>query len=37
MKAIAVVPARLASARLSRKMLRDAGVPLIGRVYQAVR
>ena len=37
MKAIAVIPARLASARLPRKMLRElAGVPLIGRVYQAV-
>jgi len=36
-KAIAVIPARLASARLPRKMLRElAGVPLIGRVYQAV-
>jgi len=38
MNAIAVIPARLASARLPRKMLRElAGVPLIGRVYQAVR
>jgi len=38
MKAIAVIPARLASTRLPRKMLRElAGVPLIGRVYQAVR
>ena len=38
MKAIAVIPARLASMRLSRKMLREvAGVPLVGRVYQAVR
>ena len=38
MKAIAVIPARLASTRLPRKMLRDvAGQPLIGRVYQAVR
>ena len=37
-KTIAVIPARLASTRLSRKMLREvAGVPLIGRVYQAVR
>jgi 3-deoxy-manno-octulosonate cytidylyltransferase (CMP-KDO synthetase) len=37
MKAIAVIPARLASTRLPRKMLRElAGVPLIGRVYQAV-
>ncbi len=38
MKAIAVIPARLASTRLPRKMLREiAGQPLIGRVYQAVR
>lgn len=38
MKAIAVIPARLASTRLSRKMLREiAGKPLIGVVYEAVR
>jgi 3-deoxy-manno-octulosonate cytidylyltransferase (CMP-KDO synthetase) len=38
MKAIAVIPARLASTRLPRKMLREvAGRPLIGRVYEAVR
>jgi 3-deoxy-manno-octulosonate cytidylyltransferase (CMP-KDO synthetase) len=38
MKAIAVIPARLASTRLPRKMLRlIAGQPLIGRVYRAVR
>jgi 3-deoxy-manno-octulosonate cytidylyltransferase (CMP-KDO synthetase) len=38
MKAIAVIPARLASTRLERKMLRQvAGQPLIGRVYNAVR
>jgi 3-deoxy-manno-octulosonate cytidylyltransferase (CMP-KDO synthetase) len=38
MKAIAVIPARLASTRLPRKMLRDiVGRPLIGWVYQAVR
>lgn len=38
MKAIAVIPARLASTRLHRKMLREiAGQPLIGRVYGAVR
>jgi 3-deoxy-manno-octulosonate cytidylyltransferase (CMP-KDO synthetase) len=38
MKALAVIPARLASTRLPRKMLRDvAGQPLVGRVYQAVR
>src|ERR1039457_1184150 len=38
MKAIAVIPARLASVRLPRKMLREiAGKPLIGVVYEAVR
>ena len=38
MKAIAVIPARLESTRLSRKMLREiAGEPLVGRVYNAVR
>jgi 3-deoxy-manno-octulosonate cytidylyltransferase (CMP-KDO synthetase) len=38
MKAIAVIPARLASTRLPRKMLREiAGQPLIGRVYDAAR
>lgn len=38
MKAIAVIPARLASTRLPRKMLREiAGQLLIGRVYRAVR
>src|SRR5579863_3867660 len=37
MKAIAVIPARLASTRLPRKMLREiAGKPLIGVVYDAV-
>jgi 3-deoxy-manno-octulosonate cytidylyltransferase (CMP-KDO synthetase) len=37
-KAIAVIPARLASTRLPRKMLREiAGKPLIGAVYEAVR
>jgi 3-deoxy-manno-octulosonate cytidylyltransferase (CMP-KDO synthetase) len=37
MKTIAVIPARLASTRLPRKMLREiAGEPLIGRVYRAV-
>ena len=37
-QAIAVIPARLASTRLSRKMLREiAGKPLIGVVYEAVR
>jgi len=38
MKAIAVIPARLASTRLPRKMLREiGGRPLIGIVYEAVR
>jgi 3-deoxy-manno-octulosonate cytidylyltransferase (CMP-KDO synthetase) len=38
MRAIAVIPARLASTRLPRKMLREiAGRPLIGVVYEAVR
>jgi 3-deoxy-manno-octulosonate cytidylyltransferase (CMP-KDO synthetase) len=38
MRAIAIIPARLGSSRLPRKMLRDiAGQPLIGRVYEAVR
>ena len=38
MRAVAVIPARLASTRLPRKMLREiGGQPLIGRVYSAVR
>ena len=38
MKVVAVIPARLASTRLPRKMLREiAGVPLIARVYGAVK
>jgi 3-deoxy-manno-octulosonate cytidylyltransferase (CMP-KDO synthetase) len=38
MKVIAVIPARLASTRLPRKMLREiAGVPLLARVYQGAR
>jgi 3-deoxy-manno-octulosonate cytidylyltransferase (CMP-KDO synthetase) len=38
MKAIAVIPARLASTRLARKALRGiAGQPMVGRVYEAVR
>src|SRR4030081_1618312 len=38
MKAIAIVPARLASTRLPRQVLREiAGKPLIGLVYEAVR
>jgi 3-deoxy-manno-octulosonate cytidylyltransferase (CMP-KDO synthetase) len=37
MKAIAVIPARLASTRLARKALRDlVGIPMVGRVYQGV-
>jgi 3-deoxy-manno-octulosonate cytidylyltransferase (CMP-KDO synthetase) len=38
MKAIAIIPARLESTRLPRKMLRAiAGQPLVGWVYMAVR
>ena len=38
MKASAVIPARLASTRLPRKMLREiGGKPLVGVVYEAVR
>jgi 3-deoxy-manno-octulosonate cytidylyltransferase (CMP-KDO synthetase) len=38
MKVIAVIPARLASTRLPRKMLREiAGVPLLAWVYEGVR
>jgi 3-deoxy-manno-octulosonate cytidylyltransferase (CMP-KDO synthetase) len=38
MKAIAIIPARLESTRLPRKMLRDiAGQPLLARVYNGVR
>lgn len=38
MRVVAVIPARLASTRLPRKMLREiAGKPLLGRVYEAVR
>jgi 3-deoxy-manno-octulosonate cytidylyltransferase (CMP-KDO synthetase) len=38
MKAIAVIPARLASTRLASKALREiGGVPMVGRVYEAVR
>jgi 3-deoxy-manno-octulosonate cytidylyltransferase (CMP-KDO synthetase) len=38
MKAIAVIPARLASTRLPSKMLREiGGKPLVGVVYEAVR
>src|SRR5271157_2748157 len=38
MKVLAVIPARLASTRLPRKMLREiAGVPLLAWVYKGVR
>ena len=38
MRIVAVIPARLASTRMPRKMLREiGGEPLIGRVYNAVR
>ena len=38
MKVIAVIPARLASTRLPRKMLREiAGIPLLAWVYRGVR
>jgi 3-deoxy-manno-octulosonate cytidylyltransferase (CMP-KDO synthetase) len=38
MKVIAIIPARLASTRLSRKMLRPlAGEPLLAHVYRGVR
>jgi len=38
MKSIAVIPARLGSTRLPRKMLREiGGKPLVGVVYEAVR
>ena len=37
MKAIAVIPARLASTRLARKALQPIhGIPMVGRVYEAV-
>jgi 3-deoxy-manno-octulosonate cytidylyltransferase (CMP-KDO synthetase) len=38
MKVVAVIPARLASTRLPRKMLREiAGIPLLAWVYRGVR
>ncbi len=38
MKSVAIIPARLASTRLPRKMLREiAGKPIVGWVYEAVR
>ena len=38
MNSVAVIPARLASTRLPRKMLREiVGKPLVGWVYEAVR
>lgn len=38
MKAVAIIPARLASSRMPRKMLREiGGKPLVGWTYEAVR
>lgn len=38
MRAVAIIPARLASSRLPRKVLREiAGKPMIQRVYEAAR
>ena len=38
MKSVAIIPARLASTRLPRKMLREiAGKPLVGWAYESVR
>jgi 3-deoxy-manno-octulosonate cytidylyltransferase (CMP-KDO synthetase) len=38
MKAVAIIPARLASTRLPHKALREiSGTPMVGRVYTAVR
>jgi 3-deoxy-manno-octulosonate cytidylyltransferase (CMP-KDO synthetase) len=38
MKMVSIIPARLASTRLPRKLLREiAGKPLVGLVYEAVR
>jgi 3-deoxy-manno-octulosonate cytidylyltransferase (CMP-KDO synthetase) len=38
MKAVAIIPARLASTRMRRKMLREInGKPLVGCTYEAVR
>ena len=38
MKAIAIIPARLQSTRLPRKLLREiAGKPMLARVYEAAR
>jgi len=38
MKSVAIIPARLTSTRLPRKMLREiAGKPLVGWTYEAVR
>lgn len=38
MKAVAIIPARLESTRLPRKVLRElAGQPMLARVYEAVR
>ena len=38
MKAIAIIPARIASTRLPRKILREiAGRPMLAHVYDAAR
>src|SRR5260370_21027155 len=38
MRAIAIIPARMGSARLARKVLREiAGKPMIGLVYEAAK
>ena len=38
MRAIAIIPARLGSTRLARKVLREiAGKPMVGRVYEAAK
>src|SRR5262249_61447783 len=36
--AIAIIPARLGSTRLARKVLREiAGMPMVGRVYESAK
>src|SRR5687767_15805610 len=38
MRAVAIIPARIASTRLPRKVLREiAGQPMLARVYEAAR